>query len=131
MLAELDRGALAGPPAPSGPPAADRPLLDGLRVLDLGAYYAGPYSSRLLADLGADVIKLETTLGDQLRGIPRPFRSAQAGKRGISVNLKDPALAPAIDGLLDWADASPTTCARVPPSGSAWASSRRAPAIRG
>lgn len=105
VFAELDAGTRQGPPAPSGPPAAGRPLLDGLRVLDLGAYYAGPYSSRLLADLGADVIKLETTLGDQLRGIPRPFRSAQAGKRGISVNLKDPALAPALEGLLGWADA--------------------------
>jgi len=104
VLAELDRSTRPGPPAPAGPPA-DRPLLAGLRVLDLGAYYAGPYSSRLLADLGADVIKLETTLGDQLRGIPRPFRSAQAGKRGISVNLKDPGLAAAVDGLLDWADA--------------------------
>ena len=105
VLAGLDRGAQPGPPAPSGPPVADRPLLDGVRVLDLGAYYAGPYSSRLLADLGADVIKLETTLGDQLRGIPRPFRSAQAGKRAISLNLKDPALAPALNGLLNWADA--------------------------
>jgi crotonobetainyl-CoA:carnitine CoA-transferase CaiB-like acyl-CoA transferase len=104
VLAELAAGSRPGPPAPSGPASADRPLLDDVRVLDLGAYYAGPYSSRLLADLGADVIKLETTLGDQLRGIARPFRSAQAGKRGISLNLKDPDLAPALGGLLDWAD---------------------------
>ena len=79
-------------------------LLSGLRILDAGAYYAGPYSSRLLADLGADVIKLETTLGDQLRGIPRPFRSASAGKRAISLNLKDPELHAARDGLIRWAD---------------------------
>lgn len=105
VFAELDAGTRPELPVPAGPPAAGRPLLDGLRVLDIGAYYAGPYSSRLLADLGADVIKLETTLGDQLRGIPRPFRSAQAGKRGIALNLKDPALAPALDGLLSWADA--------------------------
>ena len=69
-----------------------------------GAYYAGPYSSRLLADLGADVIKLEPTLGDPLRGIERPLFSAQAGKRSLAVNLKDPGLQPAIDKLLDWAD---------------------------
>jgi crotonobetainyl-CoA:carnitine CoA-transferase CaiB-like acyl-CoA transferase len=104
VLAELDAGTRPAPPIPAGPPRSDRPLLDGLKVLDLGAYYAGPYSSRLLADLGADVIKLETTLGDQLRGIPRPFRSCQAGKRGISVNLKDPQLAPALEQLLGWAD---------------------------
>ena len=63
-------------------PAPDlRPLLDGVRILDLGAYYAGPYSSRLLADLGADVVKVEPLAGDPLRGIERPFFSAQAGKR--------------------------------------------------
>ena len=82
----------------------DEPLLAGLRVLDAGAYYAGPFSSRLLADLGADVIKLETTLGDQLRGIRRPFRSASAGKRAISLNLKDAELHPARDSLIEWAD---------------------------
>ncbi len=85
-------------------PVEDVPLLDGLRVLDAGAYYAGPFSSRLLADLGADVIKLETTLGDQLRGIARPFRSASAGKRAVSLNLKDPELHPARDSLVRWAD---------------------------
>jgi crotonobetainyl-CoA:carnitine CoA-transferase CaiB-like acyl-CoA transferase len=104
VLAELAAGSRPGPQSPSGEADADRPLLAGLKVLDLGAYYAGPYSSRLLADLGADVIKLETTLGDQLRGIARPFRSAQAGKRGISLNLKDPELAPALQGLIRWAD---------------------------
>jgi crotonobetainyl-CoA:carnitine CoA-transferase CaiB-like acyl-CoA transferase len=82
----------------------DVPLLEGVRILDLGAYYAGPFSSRLLADLGADVIKLETTVGDQLRGIARPFRSAQAGKRGIALNLKDPDLAEARTALIEWAD---------------------------
>lgn len=82
----------------------DQPLLAGLRLLDAGAYYAGPFSSRLLADLGADVIKLETTLGDQLRGITRPFRSASAGKRAIALGLKDPELHPARDSLIRWAD---------------------------
>ena len=43
-----------------------RPLLDGVRILDLGAFFAGPYASRLLADLGADVVKLEPLHGDQL-----------------------------------------------------------------
>jgi crotonobetainyl-CoA:carnitine CoA-transferase CaiB-like acyl-CoA transferase len=84
--------------------ADERCLLEGLRVLDAGAYYAGPFSSRLLADLGADVVKLETTLGDQLRGIQRPFRSASAGKRAISLDLKDPELHAARDDLIKWAD---------------------------
>ena len=61
-------------PRPLRPaPADERPLLHDVKILDIGAYYAGPYSSRLLADLGADVIKLEPTLGDPLRGIERPL----------------------------------------------------------
>jgi crotonobetainyl-CoA:carnitine CoA-transferase CaiB-like acyl-CoA transferase len=83
----------------------ERPLLAGVKVVDLGAYYAGPFSSRMLADFGADVIKLETTAGDQLRGIERPFFAAQAGKRSLAANLKDAALRPAIEGLIKWADA--------------------------
>jgi crotonobetainyl-CoA:carnitine CoA-transferase CaiB-like acyl-CoA transferase len=81
-----------------------RPLLAGVKVLDIGAYYAGPYSSRLLADMGADVIKLEPTAGDQLRGIERPFFSAQAGKRSIAANIKEQALKPAQERLIKWAD---------------------------
>lgn len=84
--------------------ASDEPLLAGLKILDLGAYFAGPYSSRLLADLGADVLKLETTLGDQLRALTRPFTAAQAGKRAVSFDLKDPDLTPALHGLIEWAD---------------------------
>ncbi len=92
-------------PAPSPAPVPDtRPLLADLRVLDLGAYYAGPYSSRLLADLGADVVKVEPLLGDPLRGIERPFFSAQAGKRAMSANLKDPALAAVTEALLRRSD---------------------------
>jgi crotonobetainyl-CoA:carnitine CoA-transferase CaiB-like acyl-CoA transferase len=89
-------------PAPGGPDR--RPLLDGVRIVDLGAFYAGPYASRLLADLGADVVKVEPTIGDQMRGLERGFFSAQAGKRSLAANLKDPALAPAVKKLIDWAD---------------------------
>jgi crotonobetainyl-CoA:carnitine CoA-transferase CaiB-like acyl-CoA transferase len=97
---------LVGPASSAPPPSEtdDRPLLAGLRILDLGAYYAGPYSSRLLADLGADVIKLEPVAGDQLRGLTRPFRSAQAGKRSIAANLKDDGLVEARRKLIEWAD---------------------------
>jgi crotonobetainyl-CoA:carnitine CoA-transferase CaiB-like acyl-CoA transferase len=83
---------------------SDAPPLDGLRILDLGAFYAGPYASRLLADLGADVIKVEPTHGDPLRGLNVVYRSANAGKRSIAMNLKDDALGPARDALLRWAD---------------------------
>ena len=80
-----------------------RPLLDGVRILDLGHWYAGPFSSRLLADLGADVIKLEPPSGDGMRGFERAFSAAQAGKRAIAADLKDPELAPLRDFLLNWA----------------------------
>jgi crotonobetainyl-CoA:carnitine CoA-transferase CaiB-like acyl-CoA transferase len=103
VLAELGRIPVRLHPARGRAPDP-RPLLDGVKILDLGAFYAGPYSSRLLADLGADVIKLETIAGDPLRGIERPYRSAQAGKRALAVDLKDRALAPALAKLLEWAD---------------------------
>ena len=70
----------------------------------MGAFYAGPYSSRLLADLGADVIKLEPVAGDPMRGLERVFRSANAGKRSIAANVKDPAAGPVLRRLIEWAD---------------------------
>jgi crotonobetainyl-CoA:carnitine CoA-transferase CaiB-like acyl-CoA transferase len=81
-----------------------RPLLDGVRILDVGIYYAGPYASRLLADLGADVVKVEPVLGDPVRGIDVICNSANAGKSSLAANLKDPRLARARDELLRWAD---------------------------
>lgn len=89
-------------PRPAAP--GDEPLLHGLRILDLGAFYAGPYSSRLLADLGAEVLKVEPIAGDPLRGMERPFFSAQAGKRSLAADLKDEALAPALRRLVESAD---------------------------
>jgi len=65
-----------------------RPLLDGLRVVDFGAYYAGPYGSRLLADLGASVTRVETLAGDPNRGSVVIFQSSHAGMRSIALNLK-------------------------------------------
>jgi crotonobetainyl-CoA:carnitine CoA-transferase CaiB-like acyl-CoA transferase len=92
-------------PAAGAAVGSDGPaLLDGVTILDIGAYFAGPYSSRLLADLGAEVIKLEPTHGDQLRGIDQCFFPAQAGKSSIAMNLKDPAVRPVVEGLLEWAD---------------------------
>jgi crotonobetainyl-CoA:carnitine CoA-transferase CaiB-like acyl-CoA transferase len=85
-------------------PLDDRPLLEGLRILDIGHFFAGPYSSRLLADFGADVIKIEPVGGDQLRGLERIFAPANSGKRSLAIDLKDPELAVARTKLLEWAD---------------------------
>jgi crotonobetainyl-CoA:carnitine CoA-transferase CaiB-like acyl-CoA transferase len=79
--------------------------LAGIRVLDLSAYLAGPYGCAMLADLGADVIKVEPPEGDNLRKYPstmpghsRAFVGVNRGKRGIVLDLK---LEPAREALID------------------------------
>lgn len=69
--------------------------LSGVRVLDLSAYIAGPYGCTLLADQGADVIKVESPDGDNLRKYPstldsesRAFLGINRSKRGIVLDLK-------------------------------------------
>jgi crotonobetainyl-CoA:carnitine CoA-transferase CaiB-like acyl-CoA transferase len=71
--------------------------LEGLRVLDLSRVIAGPYCATLLADLGADVVKLERPgQGDDLRhwrgggGISPVFAAINRNKRGIAVDLAHP-----------------------------------------
>jgi formyl-CoA transferase len=68
-----------------------------VRVLDLSSYIAGPYGCTLLADLGADVVKIESPEGDTLRKYPstlpaesRAFLGVNRGKRGLALDLKNP-----------------------------------------
>ncbi|RKT32134.1 crotonobetainyl-CoA:carnitine CoA-transferase CaiB-like acyl-CoA transferase [Roseovarius halotolerans] len=71
--------------------------LEGIRVLDLTRVLAGPYCTALLADLGAEIIKLEPPRGDDYRHIG-PFNEGESalftlnnrGKKSIALNLKDP-----------------------------------------
>jgi crotonobetainyl-CoA:carnitine CoA-transferase CaiB-like acyl-CoA transferase len=63
--------------------------LDGMLVLDFGAYMAGPFANRLFADLGARVIKIEEYGGDPMRGPQlNIFLGVQRGKESIAVDLK-------------------------------------------
>jgi crotonobetainyl-CoA:carnitine CoA-transferase CaiB-like acyl-CoA transferase len=65
--------------------------LEGIRVIDFGQFLAGPFGPMLLADLGADVIKVEPTRGDSMRGsVVGSFMGCQRGKRDIAVDLKQP-----------------------------------------
>ncbi|HLG66917.1 MAG TPA: CoA transferase, partial [Acidimicrobiales bacterium] len=65
--------------------------LEGLRVIDFGQFLAGPFGPMLLADLGADVIKVEPTRGDGMRGVViGSFMGCQRGKRDIAIDLKTP-----------------------------------------
>jgi crotonobetainyl-CoA:carnitine CoA-transferase CaiB-like acyl-CoA transferase len=95
-------------PPPAAPeqtaPAVQQPLLAGLRILDLGSHHAGPYAARLLADLGADVIKVEPVRGDIQRGVPTTFRNAQANKRAAAIDLKAEQTQGIKNDLLAWAD---------------------------
>jgi crotonobetainyl-CoA:carnitine CoA-transferase CaiB-like acyl-CoA transferase len=78
--------------------------LEGVKILDFGHYFAGPYASRLLCDLGAEVIKLEPPDGDLLRPTVKPFNAAQRGKRCIAVNVKDPRGREIAHRIAAWAD---------------------------
>src|SRR4051795_7924230 len=78
------------------PEAAPNGPLSGLRVLEIGHFVAAPFCTRLLADLGADVIKIEPPAGDpvrqwgkQVNGVA-PWWSLHArNKRCITLNLKN------------------------------------------
>jgi crotonobetainyl-CoA:carnitine CoA-transferase CaiB-like acyl-CoA transferase len=82
-----------------------RPL-HGLRVLDFSTTIAGPHCSRLLADMGADVVKVESPEGDLMRSRPvqrdgagTMFGQLNAGKRSIVLDLKRPESIAAIKKL--------------------------------
>src|SRR5574341_64126 len=63
-------------------------VLDGITVLDLSTQMPGPYCSMILADLGAEVVKVEAPGGDPLRAYPPMFDSVNRGKRSIVLDLK-------------------------------------------
>lgn len=63
--------------------------LDGIRVVDLTSYIAGSYAAMMLADLGAEVVKVESLDGDSFRELPG-FFGWNRGKRSLALNLKTP-----------------------------------------
>lgn len=87
-------------------------LLDGIRVVDLTTFLSGPFGTQMLADLGADVIKVESLHGDSSRAIPPHFIGDDSAyyltnnrsKRSIAMNLKDAQARDALLRLIDTAD---------------------------
>lgn len=78
--------------------------LAGLRVLDFGLFVAGPLAPMCLADLGADVIKVEPLTGDANRMLFKSFASCNRGKRSIAVDMKSAAGQQIVQKLSDGAD---------------------------
>lgn len=74
-------------------------FLNGIRVLDLGQFLPGPYCAQILADMGAEVIKLEAPGGDPMRGFGPPgndgvslfYKGINAGKTAVILDLKSDA----------------------------------------
>jgi crotonobetainyl-CoA:carnitine CoA-transferase CaiB-like acyl-CoA transferase len=79
------------------------PPLDGIRVVDLTSYIAGSYAAMMLADLGADVVKVESLEGDSFRELPG-FFGWNRGKRSIAANVKTPEGRAIVDRLCEGGD---------------------------
>ena len=86
--------------------------LAGIRVLDMTSVMLGPYATQMLADYGADVIKIESPEGDSTRatgpalerGMAATFIGANRGKRSIVLDLKHAGACAALMALIDTAD---------------------------
>jgi crotonobetainyl-CoA:carnitine CoA-transferase CaiB-like acyl-CoA transferase len=90
----------------------DRPPLHGVRVLEAASYVSAPYAGQMLADLGAEVVKVEAPPhGDPFRRFNRPtgtyspiFANSNRGKRSIIADVKDPVVRHALLDLVGQTD---------------------------
>ncbi len=99
--------ATVGPPSTSAVAATTAPgarLLDGVRVVDFSAFVAGPLAAEVLADLGADVVKVEPPAGEAMRAAAYAIAACQRGKRSLALDITDPAARPVVESLLRAAD---------------------------
>jgi len=89
-------------PRPGRDPGATPGPLTGRRVLDLGTILAGPFAGCLLADLGADVVKVEAPAGDSFRDLGFTYNR---GMRSLAIDLRAPRGRDAFLDLVRGADA--------------------------
>ncbi|WP_280464163.1 CaiB/BaiF CoA transferase family protein [Nocardia carnea] len=82
---EITRAPQWAPAAVGDPVTAP---LQGVRILDFSSYFATGFGARLLSDLGAEVIKIEPLIGDQMRPLGDLFEGANRGKRTIALDLR-------------------------------------------
>lgn len=104
--------------ASSGMPAHDEliPPLEGVRVLDFSRYVSGPYAGMLLADAGAEVIKVEPEGGEISRSLPPMMQDGEGadhstyflrlnrGKKSVVLDPRSPEQRPALERLIASAD---------------------------
>jgi crotonobetainyl-CoA:carnitine CoA-transferase CaiB-like acyl-CoA transferase len=72
-------------------------MLDDIKILDFTHVYFGPYATMIMADMGADVIKIEPPWGEMVRmsanlygGLSSTFHYLDRNKKGVALNMKDP-----------------------------------------
>lgn len=93
------------PDEPVPPPArASAGLLEGLRVVDFSAFVAGPLAAEVLADLGADVVKVEPPGGEAMRAAAYAVAACQRGKRSVAMDINAPEARPVVEELIAGAD---------------------------
>jgi len=92
------------PPEPIGDGQTPQEVLEGVRVLDLGMFLAGPMGPSLMGDIGADVIKVEALTGDRIRFMHRYYQAAARSKRSIALDLTHPDSRPILERLVTWSE---------------------------
>jgi crotonobetainyl-CoA:carnitine CoA-transferase CaiB-like acyl-CoA transferase len=90
-------------PAPA-PGTAPAEILEGVRVLDLGMFLAGPMGPSMMGDMGANVIKVEALTGDRIRFMHRYYQAAARSKRSLAIDLTKPGAQPILERLVQWAE---------------------------
>lgn len=121
-LGEHTEGVLAAPvrattPAPAASGRERRPPLEGVKVLDLTWAMSGPQTTRAMADLGATVVRVESTKVTDVARTVAPFLNdvpgaeasgllfnMGAGKQSITLNLRTPEGHGVLEDLIRWAD---------------------------